>query len=43
MLYKGAYATAPHVVLVPIADSAHFVMLDQPAAFHTALSAFLDG
>ena len=43
MLYKAAYATAPHVVLVPIADSAHFVMLDQAAAFHTALSAFLDG
>lgn len=41
MLYKGAYATAPHVVLVPIADSAHFVMLDQPAAFRAALTAFL--
>ncbi|WP_375395432.1 alpha/beta fold hydrolase [uncultured Sphingomonas sp.] len=40
-LYKGAYATAPHVVFVPIADSAHFVMLDQPAAFRAALDAFL--
>ena len=41
MLYKGAYATAPHVVFVPIADSAHFVMLDQPAAFRAALGTFL--
>lgn len=41
VLYKGAYATAPHVVLVPITDSAHFVMLDQPAAFRTALGTFL--
>ena len=41
MLYKAAYATGPHVVLVPIADSAHFVMLDQPVSFRAALDAFL--
>jgi pimeloyl-ACP methyl ester carboxylesterase len=40
-LYRGAYAKAPHVAYVPIADSAHFVMLDQPAAFDAALDAFL--
>jgi pimeloyl-ACP methyl ester carboxylesterase len=39
--YRAEYAQAPHVSFVPIADSAHFVMLDQPAAFATALDAFL--
>lgn len=40
-LYHGLYAQAPHVTYVPVADSAHFVMLDQPAAFQTALDAFV--
>lgn len=40
-LYRAAYATAPHVTLVPVADSAHFVMLDQPAAFAAAVTTFL--
>jgi pimeloyl-ACP methyl ester carboxylesterase len=40
-LYRKAYATAPHVTLVDIGDAAHFVMLDQPAAFQAALDAFL--
>ena len=40
-LYRGAYAPAPHVTYVPIGDAAHFVMLDQPEAFRTALTAFL--
>lgn len=40
-LYTTAYAKAPHTVIVPIADSAHFVMLDQPATFQTAVHAFL--
>lgn len=40
-LYRGAYAGAPHVTYVAVADSAHFVMLDQPAAFQAALAAFL--
>ena len=39
--YKAEYAKAPHVTFVPISDSAHFVMLDQPAAFQAALDAFL--
>ncbi|MGN6278710.1 MAG: alpha/beta fold hydrolase [Sphingomonas sp.] len=40
-LYHSAYAGTPHMTYVPIADSAHFIMLDQPAAFYTALDAFL--
>jgi pimeloyl-ACP methyl ester carboxylesterase len=40
-LYKGAYAKAPRVTFEPIADSAHFVMLDQPEAFRAALARFL--
>ncbi len=40
-LYRKAYATAPHVTFVDIGDAAHFVMLDQPAAFQAALDAFL--
>ena len=39
--YKAEYAKAPHVTFVPVGDSAHFVMLDQPAAFQAALDAFL--
>lgn len=41
-MYKGAYADAPHVTFVDIGDAAHFVMLDQPAAFQAALTAFVD-
>jgi pimeloyl-ACP methyl ester carboxylesterase len=41
-LYHAAYGKAPKVTYVPVADTAHFVMLDQPAAFATALNAFLD-
>lgn len=40
-LYHAEYAKAAHVTYVPVADSAHFVMLDQPDAFRTALLAFL--
>ena len=40
MLYKGAYAPAPAMTYVDIGDSAHFIMLDQPAAFAAALTAF---
>jgi pimeloyl-ACP methyl ester carboxylesterase len=39
--YTGEYAKAPHVTYVPVGDSAHFVMLDQPAAFAAALQVFL--
>ncbi|RMB36994.1 pimeloyl-ACP methyl ester carboxylesterase [Sphingomonas sp. PP-F2F-G114-C0414] len=40
-LYRKAYAPAPRVTFVDIGDAAHFVMLDQPAAFQAALDAFL--
>lgn len=40
-LYRSAYAKAAAATFVPVADSAHFVMLDQPAAFTTALNTFL--
>ena len=39
--YKAAYRDAPHVSFVPVADSGHFVMLDQPAAFAAAVDGFL--
>jgi pimeloyl-ACP methyl ester carboxylesterase len=41
-MYKGAYADAPHVTFVDIGDAAHFVMLDQPAAFEGAVLAFVN-
>lgn len=41
MLYHDAYKDAPHVTYVPVADSAHFIMLDQPAAFAASVDAFL--
>ncbi|MCW3846042.1 alpha/beta hydrolase [Sphingomonas sp. LB-2] len=40
-LYRGEYAKAPHVAFVNVADSGHFIMLDQPEAFAAALTAFL--
>ncbi|WP_174280408.1 alpha/beta fold hydrolase [Sphingomonas bacterium] len=40
-LYRAAYAKAPHITVVAVADSGHFVMLDQPAAFSAAVDAFL--
>ena len=39
--YRAAYKDAPHVTFVPVTDSAHFVMLDQPVAFAAAVDAFL--
>lgn len=39
-MYKGAYADAPQVTFIDIGDAAHFVMLDQPAAFQAAVTAF---
>lgn len=42
-MYKSAYASAPHVTLVAVSDSAHFVMLDQPERFAALLGAFADG
>ncbi|KIU28017.1 alpha/beta hydrolase [Sphingomonas melonis] len=39
-LYTTAYAGAPNVRFVGIGDAAHFVMLDQPAAFQAAIEGF---
>ena len=39
-LYHAAYGKAAQVTYVPVDDAAHFVMLDQPAAFLTAIEAF---
>ncbi|MCU6453822.1 alpha/beta hydrolase [Sphingomonas sp. A2-49] len=42
-LYRAAYADAPRVTFVDIGDAAHFVMLDQPAAFADAVNTFVGG
>jgi pimeloyl-ACP methyl ester carboxylesterase len=39
--YRAEYAKAPNVRFVDVGDSAHFVMLDQPAVFARALADFL--
>jgi pimeloyl-ACP methyl ester carboxylesterase len=39
--YRLSYRAAPQAVLRRIADSAHFIMYDQPAVFQTALREFL--
>ena len=39
--YHRQYDTAPNVRYAPIAQSGHFVMLDQPEAFAAALADFL--
>lgn len=40
-IYEAAFAGLPGAKLTRIDDSAHFVMLDQPEAFHAAVDAFL--
>lgn len=40
-MYHAAYKAAPTVTYVPVAATAHFVMLDQPVAFEAAMVAFL--
>ncbi|MBC7767463.1 MAG: alpha/beta hydrolase [Phycisphaerales bacterium] len=40
-LYRGQYAPAPNVSFVRIDGSYHFIMLDQPAPFQTAVADFL--
>lgn len=42
-LYKQEYAGAPKVTVQGVGDSGHFIMLDQPEAFRTALTAWLAG
>lgn len=39
--YGAQFKGAPNVTIVPIADSAHFVMLDAPAPFAAALADFV--
>jgi pimeloyl-ACP methyl ester carboxylesterase len=39
--YTAQYAGARNVRFVPVAEAGHFVMLDQPEAFRTALEAFV--
>jgi pimeloyl-[acyl-carrier protein] methyl ester esterase len=42
-IYPALYAAAPTVKLTLVANSQHFIMFDQPAAFNAALDAFLAG
>ena len=42
-LYAGAYQGTPHLRLVAVPVSFHFIMLDQPERFRAALEAFLAG
>ena len=39
--YRKQYAGAPHLAVQAVADSGHFIMLDQPEAFAGALNGFL--
>lgn len=40
-LYQGAYQGMPNITLKRIDHSRHFIMYDQPEAFHAALESFL--
>jgi pimeloyl-ACP methyl ester carboxylesterase len=40
-IYRASFATLPGAKLMRIDDSAHFIMLDQPEAFYSALDAFV--
>jgi len=40
-MYGSAYTVVPHKTLTRIDNALHFIMLDQPAAFDTALDTFL--
>jgi pimeloyl-ACP methyl ester carboxylesterase len=42
-LYSTAYSTTPHLKLVKVEDSLHFIMLDQPKKFDEAVQEFLKG
>lgn len=41
-IYRGAFANLPSAGLKRIDDSAHFIMLDQPARFAAEVNAFLE-
>ena len=40
-IYRASYRTLPGATLKRIDDSAHFIMLDQPARFEAEVNAFL--
>lgn len=40
-LYREAYKSLPNAKLVPVGDSEHFIMLDQPERFDAEVDAFL--
>ena len=40
-MYRSAFAGTSQIAFVPVPDSAHFIMLDQPVAFAAALRTFL--
>ncbi|HEY1607020.1 MAG TPA: alpha/beta hydrolase [Allosphingosinicella sp.] len=42
-IYTDAYAAAPGAKLVPVENSYHFIMLDQPARFRAAVEDFIGG
>ena len=42
-LVRTSYAAAPHVRFIAVAQSRHFIMLDQPARFAEILAAFAAG
>jgi pimeloyl-ACP methyl ester carboxylesterase len=41
--YRLSYASAPQAVLKVIPDARHFIMWDEPDAFHEAFKSFLQG
>ena len=41
-IYRASFATLPGATLTRIDDSAHFIMLDQPAVFAAEVNAFLE-
>ena len=41
-IYRSSFATLPSAELTRIDDSAHFIMLDQPARFTAEVNAFLE-
>lgn len=41
--YHAQYAGTPNITYAPIGEAAHFVMLDQPEKFATAVGVFLRG
>lgn len=41
-IYRGSFANLPGATLTRVDDSAHFIMLDQPARFAAEVNAFLE-